>query len=974
MRIFKLLCLIVLLIAPQARSETVVATINEMITANQGLAQGQVSEDEYTIVFKNLQTGAVMNDEVTVCAVAPDGTFMFARDYQNVIFRVEKGESTPVLTDYKQGDKIKNLTVRYKANYIERNGEQKVVTTTVLDATELPETSGTTSVSYNPGYLSSLASSTAFQLVKLGKAMVDGAYNDQSAEWIPSEKRFKMTQGTSVVYILPEAMGIDVSSFESGTYNIYVRGVAEPTTEGCDIYPVALIQYTPKTFTSIADVIAEAKQGPSSNESYFSYILDEQVKINAASKTDMFIEDSTGAMYIKGTGTDFTGAGYTAGKTVSGLTFKTYYSSSYGGTLEGRMSAADALPTPSEETFTVEYPVVDPTDNTAMTARNCLPVCVENARVIDGNKLGGISLSANIFVESYTFNPHKYYTVKGIFKSPSTIYVTSYEETGDVPPVVPVEVNNIAEFIAKGASLASNNDKTEEYYKITGQVGVVRCKTTMYIQDESGAIMISTANSSDIRNNPYNTIGCVTEGLILKPQKYYSTIRGYFDPNDVEWPAVVDGASIEPEEITIDNLTSDKMYRWVKVSEVTASNRNQFVAPGLHTASKPSDAASVSTNSDLSQTNITLTKAKVYDIVGVANANFSNSGVTSWKFSLSSATDVTPVIVQVQDVAALREAVNSLADGQTSAETYDLASAFVTLTTGNGFFIQTQTDGFMTVSTDGADFECPYNYGSVVPHLTGKVRNDGGVLKMLVTPSKLPAASMSVPESVVVTDITAGEIADHLFVMTKLDNLTMPAEREVPTVSGMTFADAANALNKSDLKAGSRYELQGVCDGSTYWIYSSREILVAQAPVISPSVPDDYPQTVTITAAEGAKIFYTLTGKDPEVTIEEGEPFEEEGTNVYETPFTVSEQCTIKAVAFEPGKELSDVTTAEYGEPSGLDTVVTDAVIISGRDIVIPEGATVWNVGGMRVGERSLNPGVYIVKLPSSQTVKIVIR
>jgi len=77
--------------------------------------------------------------------------------------------------------------------------------------------------------------------------------------------------------------------------------------------------------------------------------------------------------------------------------------------------------------------------------------------------------------------------------------------------------------------------------------------------------------------------------------------------------------------------------------------------------------------------------------------------------------------------------------------------------------------------------------------------------------------------------------------------------------------------------------------------------VVVEAPVITPATGTySEAQTVTITAAEGNSIFYTLDGTDPS-----------DASTLYEGPFTVSETTTIKAIATNDDDVASAVATSE---------------------------------------------------------------
>lgn len=73
------------------------------------------------------------------------------------------------------------------------------------------------------------------------------------------------------------------------------------------------------------------------------------------------------------------------------------------------------------------------------------------------------------------------------------------------------------------------------------------------------------------------------------------------------------------------------------------------------------------------------------------------------------------------------------------------------------------------------------------------------------------------------------------------------------------------------------------------------------APTISGTTNFTESATVTITAAEGATIYYTTNGQDPD---------DREGTE-YTTPFTISKTTTVKAIAYKGDLE-SSIATQEF--------------------------------------------------------------
>ena len=79
--------------------------------------------------------------------------------------------------------------------------------------------------------------------------------------------------------------------------------------------------------------------------------------------------------------------------------------------------------------------------------------------------------------------------------------------------------------------------------------------------------------------------------------------------------------------------------------------------------------------------------------------------------------------------------------------------------------------------------------------------------------------------------------------------------------------------------------------------------IVVAKPVITPNGGTyTAPQEVTITADEGCTIIYTTDGSDPGYTA----------GSQYTAPFTVSEDCVVKAIAFDEDDNSSAVATAEF--------------------------------------------------------------
>ena len=120
-----------------------------------------------------------------------------------------------------------------------------------------------------------------------------------------------------------------------------------------------------------------------------------------------------------------------------------------------------------------------------------------------------------------------------------------------------------------------------------------------------------------------------------------------------------------------------------------------------------------------------------------------------------------------------------------------------------------------------------------------------------------------------------------------------------------------------ELVDGATYDITGVAiwfvkNGSGYWEIAPRSAdefqlsgstVVVTKPIITPNGGTfAEAQEVTITAEEGCTIIYTTDGAEPGMTA---------GTQ-YTAPFTISEDCVVKAIAFDATGASSAVASAEF--------------------------------------------------------------
>lgn len=152
-----------------------------------------------------------------------------------------------------------------------------------------------------------------------------------------------------------------------------------------------------------------------------------------------------------------------------------------------------------------------------------------------------------------------------------------------------------------------------------------------------------------------------------------------------------------------------------------------------------------------------------------------------------------------------------------------------------------------------------------------------------------------------VGDAKLAETSDFLF-----DNVAVGASSYV-----IKFTEASNqvGVQKIVLTLAGEAPLPGSDD--------------VECPVITPATGTYFePQTVTITAAEGLSIYYTLDGSVPN-----------DACNLYEAPFEVSQTTTVRAVAYNDedvaSKPVTSVITIGRSIANTLETAYTTAQIIA---------------------------------------------
>lgn len=139
----------------------------------------------------------------------------------------------------------------------------------------------------------------------------------------------------------------------------------------------------------------------------------------------------------------------------------------------------------------------------------------------------------------------------------------------------------------------------------------------------------------------------------------------------------------------------------------------------------------------------------------------------------------------------------------------------------------------------------------------------------------------------------------------------------------------------------------------------------AETPVISTETDNEENKAmVTISANEGATIYYTLDGSIPTRKSE-----------IYSNPIEVTETTIVRAFAVENDLKPSFMAEETVTFDNAVRSIGAEQnITVCGNDIIAPADATVFNAAGYKVEPRGLAAGIYIVRLADGTICKIMVK
>lgn len=315
--------------------------------------------------------------------------------------------------------------------------------------------------------------------------------------------------------------------------------------------------------------------------------------------------------------------------------------------------------------------------------------------------------------------------------------------------------------------------------------------------------------------------------------------------------------------------------------------------------------------------------ASIYYTVDGTEPSATNGTLYSAPFTLSAAATVKAIAVDptgTLSASSVIEAtftfpVANIAEYISAAHTYATSiSGAVTVVAQSGsyLFLQDETSRIIAFGS----LSNTYNNGDQLTGVKGTYTSYNGLPEMNVVASSFGTATAG--PSIEPETITIEEVAiDNLLAYVKIEGVTVPES----TSKTFTISDETGSMTMYNtlgitVPTGENLTVIGFisCYNTTVQIMpleitSASGLEVVEAPVISPdggTIATN--QEITITCAtEGASIYYTVDSTEPSAT---------NGT-LYSAPFTLTEECTVKAIAVADGMENSAVTEAAFTFLSG---------------------------------------------------------
>ena len=453
--------------------------------------------------------------------------------------------------------------------------------------------------------------------------------------------------------------------------------------------------------------------------------------------------------------------------------------------------------------------------------------------------------------------------------------------------------DNITLLFDKGS-----NSNACKYYN-TGTAMRVYGGGTMTVQGASG-VTISKVTIATQSSNPAHAESAVSAGTLT-----ISTTE-----------SVIDGVDGESVMFTQGGTSGHIRMVSVKV-EYTVGVATKANAPVI-----TPNGGEISADTEISIESTT-EGAKIYYTIDGTEPSTSSTLYTA-PFKLSAAATVKAIavaeglensaVVEAKFTFPFANIAEFIAAGNATASTI-VGPVTVVAQSGSYLFLQDETDRIIAFGS----LSNSYNNGDQLSNIKGTYSLYNGLPEMNVVASSFGAATAGA--AVEPEEITIEEVAiDNLLAYVKITGVTIPESNKSVTITDETGSMTMYNSAGIEIPTGENMTIIGFisCYKTTVQllpveITSASGLEVVKVPTISPNGGAIAPtQEITIACeTEGASIYYTLDGTEPTTS-----------STLYEGAFTLTEECTVKAIAVAEGMEASAVVEAIF---TFLDENITSA-------------------------------------------------
>lgn len=219
--------------------------------------------------------------------------------------------------------------------------------------------------------------------------------------------------------------------------------------------------------------------------------------------------------------------------------------------------------------------------------------------------------------------------------------------------------------------------------------------------------------------------------------------------------------------------------------------------------------------------------------------------------------------------------------------------------------------GALNAQTLAAEIESGSDYIKATPTVSGLFPGKNGL--KFGSKNSTGNLSLNFIQSYKITSIVVNALSSKSgpSLQVQIDGQTAAKQSVSTTAKDYTFSGNGNAADCIYVTNCEKNKVLYVKSITVYYESDGPVVEKSAKPKIDGETSFTDNTQVTITAADGASIYYTVNGDDPTTS-----------STAYNAPFTISETTTVKAIAQEEGKDPSSIATTTFTKKNASDYVL----------------------------------------------------